>query len=83
MKGFTPPAESYGFNPDLLWSGLRSGLPAISLAQARRAGCRATKSRRSRSESAKLIGATGLPVGLHIPKDWNYKESSYRTSYKK
>ena len=73
MKGFTPPAESYGFNPDLLWSGLRSGLPAISLAQARRAGCRATKSRRSRSESAKLSGATGLPavfleglpVGLH------------------
>jgi len=52
MKGFTPTAESHGFNPDLLWSGLRSG-------------CRVTKSRRSRSESAKLSGATGLPVGLH------------------
>jgi hypothetical protein len=25
-------------------------------------GCRATKSRRSRSESAKLIGVTGLPA---------------------
>jgi hypothetical protein len=46
MKGFTPTAESHGFSPDLLWSGLRSG-------------CRATKSRRSRSESAKLSGATG------------------------
>jgi len=45
-----------------LWSGLRSGLPAIALAQARRAGCRATKSRRSRSESAKLSAATGLPA---------------------
>jgi len=52
MKGFTPTAESYGFSPDLLWSGLWSG-------------CRATKSRRSRSESAKLSGAMGLPVGLH------------------
>ena len=62
MKGFTPTAESHGFNPDLLWSGLRSGLPAIALAQARRAGCRATKSRRSRSESAKLSGATGVPA---------------------
>jgi len=30
-----------GFGPDLLWSGLWSGLPAIALAQARRAGCRA------------------------------------------
>jgi len=73
MKAFTPTAESHGFNPDLLWSGLRSGLPAIALAQARRAGCRATKSRRSRSESAKLSVTTGLsarskadfPVGLH------------------
>jgi hypothetical protein len=52
MKGFTPTAESHGFSPDLLWSGLRSG-------------CRATKSRRSRSESAKLTAATGKPVGLH------------------
>jgi len=41
MKGFTPIAESHGFNPDFLWSGLWSGLPAIALAQARRAGCRA------------------------------------------
>jgi hypothetical protein len=46
MKDFTPTAESHGFSPNLLWSGLRSG-------------CRATKSRRSRSEAAKLIGATG------------------------
>jgi len=53
MKGFTPTEESYGFNPDLLWSGLRSG-------------CRVTKSRRSRSESAKLIGATGLPAVFFI-----------------
>ena len=30
-----------------------------------RAGCRTTKSRRLRSNSAKLSGATGLPVGLH------------------
>jgi len=51
-KIFTPTAESHGFSPDLLLSGLRSG-------------CRATKSRRSRSESAKLNGAAGLPVGLH------------------
>jgi len=28
-------------------------------------GCRATKSHRSQSESAKLSGAKGLPVGLH------------------
>jgi len=49
MKGFSPPEESYGFSPDLLWYGLRSG-------------CRVTKSRRSRSESEKLIGATGLPA---------------------
>jgi len=28
MKGFTPTAESRGFSPGLLWSGLRSGLPA-------------------------------------------------------
>jgi len=62
MKGFIPVAESHGFRPDLLWAGLRSGLPAIALAQARRAGCRATKSRRLRSESAKLSGATGLPA---------------------
>ena len=54
--------EMKGFGPDLLWSGLRSGLPAIALAQARRAGCRATKSRRSQSESAKLSGAMGLPA---------------------
>jgi len=67
---FTPTAESHGFSPDLLWSGLRSGLPAIALAQARRAGCRATKSRRSRSESAKLSDATGKPVGLHLFDRW-------------
>jgi len=24
MKGFTPTAESHGFNPDLLWSGCRA-----------------------------------------------------------
>ncbi len=73
MKDFIPTTESYGFSPALLWSGLRSGLPAIALAQARRAGCRTTKSRRSRNESAKLPGATGLPavflesfpMGLH------------------
>jgi len=41
-----------GFGPDLLWSGLRPG-------------CRATKSRRSRSELAKLSGAMGLPMRLH------------------
>ena len=52
MKGFAPTAESHGFSPALLWSGLKSG-------------CRATKSRRSRSESAKLSADTGLPVGLH------------------
>jgi len=46
MKDFTPAEESYGFSPDLLLSGLQ-------------AGCRATKSRRSRSESAKLSVATG------------------------
>jgi len=40
MKGLTPTAESHGFSPDLLWSGLRSGLPAIALAQPRQAGCR-------------------------------------------
>jgi len=50
MKGFIPTAESHGFSPDLLWSGLRSG-------------CRVTKSRRSRSESAKPSVATGLPCG--------------------
>jgi hypothetical protein len=61
MKGFAPTAESHGFSPDLLWSGLRSGLPAIALAQVRRAGCRVTMSRRLRSESAKLNGATGKP----------------------
>jgi hypothetical protein len=49
MKGFAPTAETSGFRPDLLWLGLRSG-------------CRATKSRRLRSESAKLSGATGLPA---------------------
>jgi len=59
MKAFTPTTESHGFRPDLLWLGLRPGLPAIALAQARRAGCRATKSRCSRSESAKLSGAKG------------------------
>ncbi|MBW1996484.1 MAG: hypothetical protein JRJ29_00825 [Deltaproteobacteria bacterium] len=32
-----------------------------------RAGCRTTKSRRLRSNSAKLSGTTGLPVGLHMP----------------
>jgi hypothetical protein len=31
-----------------------------------RAGCRTTKSRRSRSESAEQSSATGLPVGLHM-----------------
>ena len=55
MKGFAPTAESHGFSSDLLWSGLRSG-------------CRATKSRRSQSESAKLIGATGLPAQLKAGK---------------
>jgi hypothetical protein len=45
-EGLIPTEESHGFSPYLLWSGLRSG-------------CRATKSRRSRSESAKLSGATG------------------------
>jgi len=49
MKGFTPAAESNGFSPDLLRSGLRSG-------------CRASKPRCSRSESAKLSGAAGLAV---------------------
>jgi hypothetical protein len=44
MKSFTPTAENHGFSHDLL--GLRSG-------------CRATKSRRSLSESAKLSVATG------------------------
>ena len=52
--------EMKGFGPDLLWTVLRSG-------------CRATKSRRSQSESAKRSVATGLPavfleglpVGLH------------------
>ena len=52
---FTPTAESHGFSTDLLWSGLRSG-------------CRTAKSRRSRSKSAKLSGAKGLPVGLHSPR---------------
>jgi len=59
MKGFALTAESHGFSPNLSWSRLLSGLPAIALAQARRAGCRATKPRRSRSESAKLSVATG------------------------
>ena len=45
---FTPTAESHCFSPDVLWSGLWSG-------------CRSTKSRRSRSETAKLSGAAGLP----------------------
>jgi len=53
MKGFTPTAESHGFSHDLLWSGL---LP----------GCRATNSRHSRSESAKLSVATGLPAVFFI-----------------
>ena len=48
----TPSAESHGFSPDLLWLGLRSG-------------CRNTKSRNLRSESAKLSGALDLPVWLH------------------
>jgi hypothetical protein len=46
MRSFSPTEESYGFNPDLLWSGLKPG-------------CRATKSRRLRSELAKLSGVTG------------------------
>ena len=46
--------------------GITSGLPAIALAQARRAGCRATKSHCSRSESAKLSGGTGLPAVIFI-----------------
>jgi len=50
---FTSTAESHGFSPDVLWSGLWSG-------------CRSTKSRRSRSETAKLSGAKGLSVGLHL-----------------
>jgi len=29
MKGFTLTAESYGFNPDLLWSGLRVGQQSV------------------------------------------------------
>jgi len=53
MKGFIPTAESHGFPPCILRSGLRSGLPAIALAQARRAGCCATK-----SPFAKRIGET-------------------------
>jgi len=32
----------------------------------KRSGCRVTKSRRSQNESAKLSGATGLPVELHL-----------------
>ena len=47
---FTPTAESHGFSRG--WLRLRSG-------------CRTTKSRRLRSNSAKLSGSTGLPVGLH------------------
>ena len=54
---FTPTAEKHGFNPDLLWSELRSG-------------CHDTKSRRSQSESAKLNDATGKPVGLHLFDRW-------------
>jgi len=59
MKGFTPTAESRGFSPDLLWSGLRSG-------------CRATKSRRSRSESAKLSATRACPWGSTgvTDKEW-------------
>jgi hypothetical protein len=57
MKGFTPTAESHGFSPALLWTGLSLG-------------CRSTKSLRSRNELAKLSGATGLPalflVGLPL-----------------
>ncbi len=49
---FTPAAESHGFSPDILRSGLRSG-------------CRTTKSRRLRSNAAKLSGGPGLSVGLH------------------
>jgi hypothetical protein len=61
MKGFTPAAETNGFTPDLLQSGLRSG-------------CRAIKSRRSRSESAKLSGAAGLPEGLHRRyRQWGFR----------
>jgi len=47
MKSFTPTAESHDFSPYLMWSGLLSG-------------CRATKFRRSRSESAKLSGTPSL-----------------------
>ena len=39
--------------PDFLWTVLRSG-------------CRTTNSRRSRNESAKLSGAMGLPMRLHL-----------------
>ena len=48
-NSFAPTPESRGFSPALLWSGLLSG-------------CRATKSQPSRSESAKLSGAMGLPA---------------------
>jgi len=57
MKGFAPSAESHGFSPDLLWSVLRSG-------------CRATKSRRSQSESAKLSLATGLSARSKADLPW-------------
>jgi hypothetical protein len=45
IKGFTPTAQSHGFNPDLLWPGLWSGLPAIGYAfrrggRASSLGCR-------------------------------------------
>jgi hypothetical protein len=61
MKGFTPASESNGFSPDLLQSGLRSG-------------CRAIKSRRSRSESEIPSGAVGLPAGLHRRyRQWGFR----------
>ena len=79
---FTPTAESHGFSPDRLWSGLWPG-------------CRATKSSGSRSESVEPSGATGrstwrlstgFPVGLHknrrkkAPRTlrlWSFLEKPY------
>jgi hypothetical protein len=65
MKGFTPTAESHGFSPDLLWSGLRPE-------------CRVTKSRHSRSESAKLSGAKGRSTWRpFVPERLDMSSSTY------
>ena len=73
VVSFTPTAESHGFSPDRLWSGLWPG-------------CRATKSSGSRSESVEPSGATGFPVGLHINRRkkaprtlrlWSFLEKPY------